>query len=288
MAAAIARPALAQTGTGHTPGESAGLEHPETGRPVTRSTLPKGTWEVQLALGADQQARRRADGSRGGRWEGTGHLQLNYAITDRWQWIILTPAVAYRGGDAHGFEWIPWAGMTGWQIQSNSLNRTTFHGTAGLGGDFRLWLDRKQSLLCNVGLISGFLLGRGHPFDLDTPAKPAPDYVPQRHPDASPFQSWRALAAVGYTHSVGRWITVAFGVHFHQRLLLHGAIPANTMERQTLIGFGSVQSVGLRHLPLIRAHVSDVVSLDGYASLTYVTAVRLTEQTYLAGATFTW
>jgi hypothetical protein len=102
--------------------------------------------------------------------------------------------------------------------------------------------------------------------------------------------TWRLVLSVGYTHTIADAVTLHLAVAAQQNLLFQGEIadPSKNLERLTLLGFGGVQVIGLRHTPLIRVHLRDWFALNFNASVSYDIARRFTEETYDAGASFVW
>jgi hypothetical protein len=85
-------------------------------------------------------------------------------------------------------------------------------------------------------------------------------------------------ATVGASYQIAPSLTVNLGVGATQQVDGDG----------TKVTFGSVQSLGLRTLPLVEARINASWSVDGYASAAYDRTADRYEQTYLLGVTRAW
>jgi hypothetical protein len=257
-------------------------------RPVTLGTIPKGMWEIQAALGVQHLSRSSGVNFSGGDGKSSdvaGALQVVYGITDRWQWVIPTVAAAYRFGDISGFEWILSGGLLGWSLGYSSIEGTVLSGVVGATIDGRWNLSTRSSLNATAAFWSDF---RWHSEKGCAPGDAAAcKEEDSRHaPD-----SWRTEVNFGYSHTLFETVTMTFGVGVQQNLLYRGKLPdvgASSKDYNLGLNFGSIQARGLRKLPLVRIHLSDVFSLDADVSFIYLFSEEKFSETYMAGATWIW
>ncbi len=202
-------------------------------------------------------------------------VQASYGITDRLQWQIGTLAFALRLGEPGRVEWVPWGGLDGWGIGYSSIEGMIVTGSLGLGLDTRAWLSGgPNALVLGMSASSGFRW-------VEEDASPLPNrsYGPD---------TWRARASVGWTRTLGDTATLAVGAAWSQDVLYQGERPASRAEHGMGLSLGSVLRLGMRPLPLVRLHLSEIVSFDLHASLDWSLANESLGETYMAGWTFTW
>ena len=232
-----------------------------------RSTLPGGHWRAQRGLGAD---------SRGDNPDGIIHL--SWGLTDRLQLSLPLPALAYRGGRRGALEWIPWAGSMGWGIGRSSLEGTIVQGTVGAGVDLRFWQNPRGSINLSIGASSEFRWTSRDPMvGLCTASRSCPDH--EYSPD-----TWLGFASVGYEQLIGDRVSIAAGI-YGERGLNH---PSTGRRYATRIEAGSVQSRGLRRLPLVRIYVSDGFAVDGFGTVGYDVDREQADGRFVLGAAWFW
>ncbi|MEL6545176.1 MAG: caspase family protein, partial [Myxococcota bacterium] len=200
-------------------------------RPIDRSTVPSGMWNVRLSAGSSilsQENQGFVSNSLGIPYVGFGY--------DRWSISLLQPILAYRGGVEGEFEWIPWGGLAGWNL--SSLGDLYQFGS---GSDFRLWTSPRSSV--NFG------------FDLRTSVS--------SDPLIGRFERWFLTGSAGYSHTLADVVTFNFGIEATQLYTFMD----ESDQRSPTLRLGSVQSRALRELPLIQVHLGDVFSIDGYAAV---------------------
>lgn len=241
-------------------------------RPVSASTVPDGMWEIAFALGVQHGV--KAAGLQLGDDDQSdvgGLFRVAHGFSDRLQWQLPLPAFAYRGGDAGGFEWIPWGGLLGFKVSGGTQAGVMTLGHVAAGVDLRWWMGSLASVQLTLGAASNFQTAEHH----------ASRY-------AFGPTTWQVGALLGYSYFAGEAVTLSIAAGYAQYVLFEGGLPQSREQWQPLLLLGSVQSVALRQLPLVRVHLGDVVSLDGYAALTFDFAHHSTEETYMLGATFIW
>ena len=207
-------------------------------------------------------------------------LQGAWGITDRLQWILPTAAFAYRVGDHGGVEWIPWGGLLGWSLFHT--DHTVFSGRLGLGSDFRFWLTPRSSLDVGLGVSSRFITS-------DRVVMCTEGECPPLGSDAaSSFGIVRNRMTLGYSTTIADVVTLGIAAGVSHNLLVGGDAPRGAAEHDVELSVGSVLMRGLRPQPLVRVHLGDVFSIDGYASAGYRFGTSTRTESYMLGATWTW
>jgi hypothetical protein len=195
---------------------------------------------------------------------------ITWGVTDRLQWKLPTLAMAYRGGEHGEVEWMPWGGLLGWSIGYSSIEGTMFGGWLGLGFDMRIWLSPRSSLDFGIGLTT--------PFSTHRHAVACEDAVCEKEPGKQPaFGLVRNRMVIGYSRTIADAVTLGLAAGLSHNVLLDRGSPE--------VSFGSVLMRGMRHAPLVRVHLSDAVSIDGYASLGYSFGQKTRSESYLLGTT---
>ena len=214
-----------------------------------------------------------------------------WGITDRVQWMVGTLGFAWRLGGPGGLEWVPWGGVISLGFRRSDPNFAfgygrgargaldpaaatggetgfTFGYGLGAGLDVRAWLGRALNLVFNLGAYSDGSLG-----------------AIERAP-----RTWRARAGAGIGLTLRGAVTIHLGVALDENLLVDGRLPAVAVGDPAFdltLRVGSVQTLGLRTLPLVQVHLSRWLSIDGHAGV----AVKLRdgglEEFYLLGASVT-
>jgi hypothetical protein len=202
---------------------------------------------------------------------------LRYRITDRVLWSIPTLSFAYLGGTAER-EWIPWGGLTSWGAGYSSIEHFIGAGELGAGAGLREWLATTSAVNFTASVASQFQY-------TSSPICPVGGMC---RPSWITPDTWRATVTAGASHRVGTALTLNLGIAGSQRLLYEGGPASGSDERGMTVAIGSVQTIGLRLLPLVQAHVSPRWSIDGYAAAAYDLSRERFEQTYLVGVTRVW
>jgi hypothetical protein len=155
----------------------------------------------------------------------------------------------------------------------------------GAGIDLRRWLGPRSSLDFGLSLTSQMRWNSygSDPFESDGTFQPEPDWQPPT--------TWRGRFTLGYTHTIAETVTLHFAAGYSELLLWAGELPGGSVsnpERGAMLGFGSIQPIGLRPQPFLRVHVSDGFALNLDVAVSYSFATRNVYETYLAGVSFWW
>jgi hypothetical protein len=261
-------------------------------RPLTLSTLPAGKQELTFAIGVSH-------GGPPGMTIGQDRsLATSFvaprAFGDRLQWLIPSLAFSYRFGEQGGLELVPWGGIPGWGLGFSSMEGTIVEAEPGIGLDLRQWLTPRSSLEFGLDFYSAL---RWHSrrenrvvFEIpngSTPMSDAPQKLRRYHgtPRWVGPTTWRAGLTAGYTHTLADTVTLHLGAAFLQNVVYKGELPG---INDFVLSFGSVQTLGLRSLPLVRIHVTDWFALNAEVAVAYRFARKKTEETYMGGASFLW
>lgn len=203
-----------------------------TAEPVG-STLPSGSWAVQLALGKSFGEPLHEVGP----FEWIGNLRVG--LSDRVQLSVLSPGIAWRLGDPGTVELI--------------LDARIRFGARGYGVEAIPWPGASVRLY--AGSSSSLLLG-------------AQAGIVLTHDDRLRVWMWSSQA--GWIQRLGSRLTLSAGVaaNVEREVTLFAA---GGGPRSTTAGvgtaFGSVLFLASTPVPLISFSVSDAFSLDGYGSV---------------------
>ncbi len=245
---------------------------------LTLSTAPDDRWMGRTAVGISH-----GGFGAGVRLWNDSNLAMDvtwaYGITDRLQWMVPLPALAYRAGDRGEIEAIGYAGMTSVGFGYSDLSGATFYGSLGLGLDLRLWLSPVQAITVSGGLGANF---RWTENDYDCSSDPSVSCVSPLTSSYGPTSPW-GFVRVGYTHTLADVATINLGATYGQTLLYRGEIPDGDEQVNGLLRLGSVMEVGLMPQPLIQLHVAERFSIDGYAAIDFSFAGRPVGETYMLG-----
>lgn len=236
----------------------------------TESTPPRKMVELRTALGV----RYRDFGysgiglSQGAERSFSFIFSGAWGLTDRLQWSVGTPALAYRFGRRGGIEFIPWGGMISWGLRHIADTGVIFSYGLGAGLDLRAWIGENQSLLLGIGVTSEGAAGAAR---------------------LSPT-TWHTRVGVGYSLSIRRAVTFNLSCVLDQNLLHEGRLADPDFHGRELdwtLRVGAVQSVALRPLPLVQVHLNSWISIDGYAGLAVKLRDGSMQEHYMLGTTFT-
>lgn len=233
---------------------------------INATTLPAHTMEVRVAVGLVSGA--YSSSLTFGNEGSAGLLfSFNWAPTDRLQLSPLT--VAYRFGEHGGAEWVPYAGVqaTGFGV-GNLENYFSFNLQAGVGA--RFWVKRRHAINATLG---GSSIG----------------FYSSLQPNQDPT-NWYARASVGYSgFFLSDRMSINVGVSYGQYALLNGSGPRGIGSQfsRPQIAIGSVQSLGLRQLPLVGAQLTNWLTLEAHAAL-IVDPYGSLGASLLVGAAFTF
>jgi hypothetical protein len=271
----VANPRLAVLSKGQ--GEE-GESGASTPRPLVslRTTLPRKTWDLRYAIGSSTGPHETwrdtffikgttDDPSKPLSRQLTSSFSLTYGITDRLTWAAPLPAFAYRFGDPSGIEVVPHGGL----LALIYGTRTGWMGTLGAGVDFRFHPAAGQSMSVITSATSDFS------------SSGAINYQPTGAPSV-----WRLQAGLAYALTLRNAVTFGFSAHAATPLRLGRAAAPGDPQMESTILLGSLPSVGFRPLPLISVHLSDALSIDGYASWAIRPKSGSVVDRYLLG--FTW
>lgn len=209
---------------------------------VTSSTLPRRTIGIGLyaGIGFGWSSLGTFAGSAGSASKQSQYTSiftpvegfLQWGITDRLTWAIGTGAVAYRFGDRSGWELVPAGGLLGWGY--SSIEGWILQ--PGVGVSARRWFTPEQALTLEV-------------------------FTGGAHSDRKTLgANWQAQTTLGWSATVANAVTFNIGVGAWRETNA-SFVPGN--ERTTrALGFGSVQTVGLRALPLVQLHLGRGLSLE--------------------------
>ncbi|MGC4120955.1 MAG: caspase family protein [Myxococcales bacterium] len=238
--------------------------------PDTFTTLPRGSWLLRPMLGVTYGTRPQGVGFSDPGFDSsvaTRKFDLTFltmlGITDRLQWALPLPAVAYRFGEPGGTEVVPWLGMTSVGLGYSSVEGTMFSYGLGVGIGVRQWLGPNNALNVTAG----------------TWTQGAVSSLQKVNPD-----SFDAELGLGYSHRIAEVVTVNLGVSLAAGLSEKGRARLHNLE----LRLGSIQELGMRPLPLIQVHVMDKLSVDGHVGIAIDWEKGAVRDSYLIGVTKTF
>jgi hypothetical protein len=244
-------------------------------RPVTMTVVPRGSWDVQLAVGVRHApvidpGLRLTETASGG---AAGIFRLTFGLGGGWH-VAAPAAVAFAPRTSSAVEWIYWGGIPVVSLAKTAAATSggrapqIVAGLVGVGSDAR-WQARDDISI--NGSLGAFGSWR---WSTQPDARTRPD-------------SWSAQASLGISYSVMDAVSQSLGAAAGANFLIAGSPADARDERNLLFAFGSVQRRGLRPLPLVRIHLSDALSLDGHVVVAYASIVGTFTETYLAGLSWT-
>lgn len=241
----------------------------------SESTVGARDWSLQLALGRSQTdfgdaGFKLGDGASSSQLAGLASLR--YGLSDRLTWAIPTLAFAYRFGDRGGTEVIPFGGITSWGLGYSSIEGWIGQLGLGAGAALRWWSDPDTAinLTASVGSSARWSQHDDEIDGFDASFGPT---------------TWGAAASVGLSHHLGDRLVLNVGARGSTLPIVSGELDRSL---EPAIEVGSVQSVGLRSLPLVEVRVRDGISIDLHGSLGYEVASGDRTSRVLGGSTFTW
>jgi hypothetical protein len=250
------------------------IKHAEP-RPITRSTVPDGMWDIEFAAGVAHESPAGGvtlgnNGAEREESEFATSFTVVHGFSDRVQWLVPTLALAYRGGEHGEFEWILGGGMIGWSVGKSAMSGWILTAMLGARLDLRFWFSPRSSLEVGAGVLSGMY------WESDGEKR-----------SAAP-ETWTGHLPVTTTHTLADTVTLSIGAAYGQALLFGGELPpADDFDPRLVVG--SVGLIGFRPMPLVRIHLSDVVSLDGHARVAFdLQGESRVRETYMLGASFIW
>jgi hypothetical protein len=187
-----------------------------------------------------------------------------WGITDRWQWLLGTLGFAYRFGRRGATELVPWGGLI--SVGFRNADGFVFSYGLGLGIDARRWLGDAHSFILGVGAYSDGATG----------------------PLAKQPTTWRARLSLGWDVTIRRVVTLHLAVALDEDVLNQGSWvtpAASDPAFDWTLRIGSVQTLGLRPLPLIQVHLNRWLSLDGHAGVAVKLRDGSLQEHYMLGLT---
>ena len=99
---------------------------------------------------------------------------------------------------------------------------------------------------------------------------------------------WRAAATLGMTRHFGQRLTLNLGVRGSAVAIADGEMADSSEVANPTVAFGSVETIGLRTLPLVEIGINDTVAIDLHTSVGYELESEETTATAMAGTTLLW
>ena len=235
--------------------------------PSAHGTLPAGSWELRLGLGASTGPARSFGSTLYSTDDDDTELErsvagvasLTWAITDRLSWSVPVPALAYRLGTRGELETILRGGLTA--IGYSGLSGVL--GTVDAGIGVRTWPSPQLSLLSTAAASWSF--------------------------GSAPSERFLDVGAnLGVAWDLARRVTFAFGAGWGSALELRDERPdeLQNLDSTYRVLFGAVQSLGYRPLPLVQLYLVDTFSLDAYATWSIDVSSGDVQDRYLGGVTW--
>jgi hypothetical protein len=235
---------------------------------VTSSTAERGVVELRAGIGLSYSAPSGLSVGSDLSRELTGMLSGVWGITDRLQWSIGTGAFAYRFGQRGGTEWIPWGGLLRLGLGFSSVESLLVDYSLGAGLDVRHSFHSDHSLIIGLGASSSGLVSSLRQL---------------------PPNTWRARFDLGVKLTARRLVSFNLAVGLSANFVSGGHLPAADVTSSDLdltVHLGSIQSLGLRPLPLVQLHLRRYLTLDGYAGVGIRIRDGALRDSYMLGLTY--
>ncbi len=242
---------------------SKGFELPPV---ASLTTLPARTMQIAVQIGL-----RQDDVNFGG---DIGPIRFapeatfSWGITDRLQLGLLS--ASYRLGERGSVEWVPFLAAVPRFIWPGDLVHEAIEGqvTLAAGVGARFWFHANHAINATANVASPAQFGS---------VVIAPT-------------EWFAKASVGYSGFFGSRVAINIGVGYSQFLVHNGSGPRGlgSAFSAPMIAIGSVQSLGLRELPLLSFQVSDWFAVELHAAALFTPRTGAGGVTVTAGTAFTF
>ncbi len=224
----------------------------------TLTTVARGEIELKAMVGVTHPDPSGIENLPAHVLEPATQLGLSVGITDRLQYA-LPLALAYRFGERGAVEVVPWAGVTNLGVGYSSVESFMLVYRIGGGLGARFWLGDSLAINASVAAISYGLWSGIRTI------KPT---------------LWYAAPALGLSYTLLDLATI--------NLSLASSWPIFGAGGDTVVSFGAVQSLGLRHLPLLQLQVSKTLALDFDLQMDVGLRTGHISDTFLAGVTWTF
>jgi len=245
------------------------------------ATLAHGAWRLALGLGVVHGDAMQAGVGTTGK-DVAGTLDARYGITDRLEWLVATPAFAYRLGDPGSTEWLFWGGVPSWGIGYSSVEGTLLTLRPAAGTALRLWPSNASVVTVGLAAVSEMQWASTKLSSTDAQGRVESNRFGPR--------TWTTHASAAYSLTLADTVTMNAGVDVAANPIAEADLvnPAwRSKDFDLHLTIGSV-SLAARQLPLVEIKMSEGWSLDGYASVGYYFSTRDVRETYMLGATWRW
>jgi hypothetical protein len=195
--------------------------------------------------------------------DGVVMLRLSARIT-RQLWWSGPLSLVFDAERSAAFNWLFWAGIPVLS-STQSADHYALTGSGGAGIDARYRQGERHTFNVSLSELSAFEWGRRWP------------------------KTFTTQLTLGVSETVPGAVTFNLGVGLSANAIIGGdfsSAAADSLERGTVLAFGSVQRAGLRPLPLIHVPVGGGFGVDAYAVGAYVPAKHGWVETYLVGMSY--
>jgi hypothetical protein len=250
------------------------------------------SWLGERAYGSLAAGVRHAPvidpGLRVGATDGSPVASLRLALRlSRHLWAAAPFAAIYDAERPSAFNWFAWAGIPTLSGTREALGGLTLRGFVGAGADARYQSGAHTAFYASASVLgSATWSEHGRSCASKDPLTGACSR--QVEADAAP-RTWSTQVTLGASRSVYNAVTFSLGMSLAVNVVSGGRIPAAALgseERGLVLGFGSVQRVGLRTLPLVQVMLNERWGVDLFATGAYVPALSGWVETYLAGLSY--
>lgn len=180
-----------------------------------------------------------------------------------WWWAPL--ALVFDAERAAPFNFFAWAGLPTLSVSRGDDGDYVFGSALGTGFDARFKPAVRHAFNASLSTQGNFQWG-------------------QKPPD-----TWAAQLTLGMSETIPELVTFSAGMGASANYLASGSFSSaslDSLERNAVISFGSVQRAGLRALPLIFIPLGDGWGIDVHAVGAYRPAHDDWVETYMAGVSY--
>jgi hypothetical protein len=240
------------------------------GRSKGSDALEPGSWLGQWLFASAAAGVRHAPlidpGLRAGAADGQGIvlLRASLRIAPRFWWQSPL-ALVFDAERPAPFAWFAWAGVPVLSATRRADASYAFSSFVGAGVDARFRHGERHTFNAALSELGGFEWGQSWPETFGTQVTLG---ISETIPDAVTFSLGAALGANFVAN--GRFSSAS----------------ADSVERNLVLGLGSVQRVGLRPLPLVHVPVGAGFGVDVHAVVAYLPALQGWVETYLGGISY--
>jgi hypothetical protein len=199
-------------------------------------------------------------------------------------WLTAPLALVFDAERSGAVNWYGWVGVPTLGGTNDAGDGLVVRGFAALGADLRYRPTPRHAFNTSLAELGEFTWTQN---GAHCPNGNNDCAVPVDH-RAWPT-TWTTQLTLGMSETIPGTVTFNFGAGVGARVLADGKLSstaADSVERNLVVAFGSVQRAGLRPLPLIHVSLGEAWGIDAHAVAAYVASKRGWVETYMGGISY--